>query len=78
MEEAAEYAKEKVVHTINSLDNRVRVIRESVDNQLAEMTDEEIRELARESLIKIKSDEFSVLKERVMKFRLSKFEEADE
>lgn len=78
MEEAAEYVKEKVVHTIDSLDNRVKAIRESVDNQLAEMTDEEIRELARESLIKIMSDEFSVLKERVMKFRLSKFTEEDE
>ena len=75
MKEASIYTKEKVNHTIASLDIRIMDIEKNVDKLIAEMTSEQIEEVARESLIHIQSKELSTLRERVVGFRLSQFTE---
>lgn len=73
MKEASKYAKEKVVHTIKSLTQRIATIEQAVDRQLEEMEIADIKALARETLIQIHTKELSTLRERVVNFRLCLF-----
>ena len=77
MEEVSDYAKEKVVHTIESLGKRVENIEQAVDKQISEMEIDDIKALAREALVQIHTKELSTLKERVIEFRLSLFPKED-
>ena len=75
MKEASMYGKEKVEHTIASLDVRVKNVEKDVDKLISEMTTEQIEALARESLVHIHSKELSTLRDRIIGFRLSQFTE---
>lgn len=73
MMEVSKYVQEKIRHTIFSLERRVVDIETKVDELISAMSYDQIKELARDSLVELQTKELSVLKERIIEFRLSKF-----
>lgn len=74
MTEIKTYLKEKVLHTIGKIHNRITHIEEEVNNMLPSLSMEELRELAKHTLITLQSQEMIKQEERINAFRLNRFD----
>lgn len=74
MREISQYLKEKVLHTIDRIRNRIGHIEEEVNDMLPSLDIDELRELAKRTLIAMRSSEMVKQQERIVQFRLKWFD----